>query len=119
MGVVPNNVVAPCGWYNDAIAVGHSTQLEKPRHQPSKQDVHGDVVNLPLSFGVEAIRFCLFGAGPKRLQQSAQVYYTITEYAKCVCLIEFVSLDRWLTERQVLGTLSLQLPTRRSLRSGL
>merc|ERR1712232_830385 len=62
--VVPNNVVAPCGWYNDAIAVGHGTLLNKHRHQPSKQDVHGDVVNLPLSLGVEAIRFCLFGAGP-------------------------------------------------------
>merc|ERR1712226_1448917 len=72
------------------------TACRRHCHQLSKQDVmiayvHGDVVNLPLSLCIEVIRFRLFGA-PAATR--TEVDYAITEHAKCVCLIEFVSSDR-------------------------
>jgi len=53
----------------------------------SQADVRMDVVNLPLPFRIEAIRFRLFGAGPSARSSLAQKHYnTITEHAKCVLL---------------------------------
>jgi len=70
----------------------------------SQADVRMGVVNVPFSCRIAALRFRLFGAGPSARSSLAQKQI-ITEHAKCVCLVEFVSSGMWLTE-QLVRTLS-------------